>query len=101
MHALTVAASLATLLPLPALPTAAQSSSKATVTFVIEDADAGQPVSNKMVKLELFRPEHGARKILPCVPTTDAKPLLSSEFSTNANGSFAVPADGGEYIARI
>ena len=101
MRVLTVAAALATLLSLPALWISAQSSSKATITFVIEDVDAGQPVSNKKVKLELFGPEHGARKILPCVPTTDAKPLFSSEFSTNANVSFAVSADGGKYIAEI
>ena len=74
-----------------------------TITASIEDADSGKPLSNTSVKVQLFPPEHGARKLrsLLCVPSDDAQPLLSFDLTTDQNGSFSLTAPGGPYLAKI
>jgi hypothetical protein len=84
----------------------AQSSSPSaqqTVTASIEDADSGQPLSNASVKVQLFPPEHGARKLLSllCVPSNDAQPLFSFDVATDPNGGFNLTVQGGDYLAKI
>jgi hypothetical protein len=74
-----------------------------TITASIADADSGTPLSNTSVKVQLFPPEHGARKLrsLLCVPSDDAQPLLSFDLTTDQNGSFSLTAPGGPYLAKI
>lgn len=74
-----------------------------TIAASIEDADSGKPLSNTSVKVQLFPPEHGARKLrsLFCVPSDDAQPLLSFDLTTDQNGSFSLSAPGGPYLAKV
>jgi hypothetical protein len=93
-----------TLLCLTQAPTRLPSASETrTITASIEDAESGKPLSNTSVKVQLFPPEHGARKLgsLLCVPSDDAPPLLSFDPTTDQNGSFSLTAPGGPYLAKI
>jgi hypothetical protein len=81
----------------------ASPSSSQTVTASIEDADSGQPLSNARVQVQLFPPEHGARKFLSrfCVPSDNVQPLFTFAVMTDPNGSFRLTAAGGDYLAKI
>jgi hypothetical protein len=78
-------------------------SAAGTISTSIEDADSGQPLSNSKLKVQLFPPEHGARKFrsLLCVPSDDAQPLFSFDLTTDSNGSFSLTAPGGPYLTKI
>ena len=74
-----------------------------TVTASIEDADSGQPLSDTRVRVQLFPPEHGARKFISllCMPSDNAQPLYTFAVTTDPNGSFSLTAAGGDYLAKI
>lgn len=74
-----------------------------TINATIEDVDSGQPLSGTQLKVQLFPPEHGARKFLSllCVPSNGAQPFFISALTTDLNGSFSLTAHGGDYLAKI
>jgi 5-hydroxyisourate hydrolase-like protein (transthyretin family) len=73
-----------------------------TINATIDDTDSGQPLSNAHVEVQLFPPEHGARKFLSllCVPSEGAQPLFTFALTTDLNGSFSLTAPGGDYLAK-
>jgi hypothetical protein len=74
-----------------------------TISATIDDVDAGQPLSNTHIDVQLFPPEHGGRKLLAqlCVPSVNAHPLFAFTFTTDPNGSFRLTAPGGDYLAKV
>jgi len=78
-------------------------SAERTARVVIENVDSGQPLPNTSVGVQLFPPEHGARKVLSqaCVPMTGAQPVFALTVATDEDGSFTFKAPGGDYLAKI
>src|SRR5215469_2065689 len=73
------------------------------VVITVIDADSGKPLANVPVEVELFSPEHGARKFLPrgCEPLEGAPSLFTFAPTTDVSGSFSLNAPCGDYPVRI
>ena len=84
-------------------PLLASASAKQTISATIDDADSGRPLSSVALRVELFPPEHGARKSLSqfCVPLSNAQPIFTFDVVTDPHGKFSFDAYGGDHLVKI